>query len=257
MRCTTFALLAVLTLPSAALAALGLILPSDDIASQGESPQLGLQVRLFEPAGRRFLELGRPQRFGVQHLGDQTELLTALKSGQEPPATAWRGEFTIRRPGDHTFYAEFAPRWDTASDQFVVTHAKLCVNALGLEEGWDEPVGLDAEIVPLSRPYGLWTGNLFSGQVLLDGEPAPYAAIEVVWLGDAPHIPAALAVAADAYRIQKIRADANGVFHSAMPRSGWWGFGAVLDADWTIPRDGEEKPVTIMTSYWVLARDMP
>jgi cobalt/nickel transport protein len=58
-----------------------------------------------------------------------------------------------------------------------------------------------------------------------------------------------------AYRVQKIRADANGIFHYAMPRAGWWGFAATLDTDRTVQKDNEEKPVVLMTSFWVLARD--
>lgn len=242
--------------PSVALAGFALLIPSDDILSPGEPPSLVLQVRLFEPLSRRFVELPKPARFGMQQLGEQTDLRTALKPDQERETAAWRGELAVKRPGDVTVYAELAPRWEAADDQFLVHHVKLCINSLGLEEGWDEPVGLEAEIVPLSRPYALWSGNLFSGQVLMDGEPAPYAAIEVTWLGTQADMPSAMPVPATAYHVQKLRADSNGVFHYAMPIAGWWGFAATLDADWTIKRGGEEKPVALVTSFWVLTRDM-
>lgn len=256
MRCTILVALLLFALPASAPAALGLILPSDDIVSQGESSLLDLQIRLFDPPTQRFLEVARPQRFGVQRIDEPVDLLAGLKPAQAPKTTTWQAEFAIKRPGDHTFHAELAPRWSAEEEQFTVHHAKLCVNALGLEEGWDEPVGLEAEIVPLSRPYGVWTGNLFSGQVLLNGDPAPYVVIEIAWLGTTPDSPPFAATPAAPYLVQKVHADANGVFHYAMPRAGWWGFAAALEADWTIGRDGDEKPVVIMTSYWVLARDM-
>jgi cobalt/nickel transport protein len=41
-----------------------------------------------------------------------------------------------------------------------------------------------------------------------------------------------------------------------MPRAGWWGFAATVEADWTIKRDGDEKPVSLVTSIWVATRDM-
>lgn len=256
MRCVIFLALLLLAIPSTAPAAFGLILPADDIVSQGESSLLGLQIRLFDPLNQRFLEVPRPQRFGVQRIDEPTDLVAGLKAVQAPKTTAWQAEFAIKRPGDHTFNAELAPRWAAEEEQFIVHHAKLCVNALGLEEGWDEPVGLEAEIVPLSRPYGVWTGNLFSGQVLLNGDPAPYVVIEIAWLGTSPDAPPLAMAPAAPYLVQKVHADANGVFHYAMPRAGWWGFAATLEADWTIRHDGDEKPVTIVTSYWVLARDM-
>ncbi|NJC87024.1 MAG: DUF4198 domain-containing protein [Desulfuromonas sp.] len=256
MRLIAILLLLALSCPVAALAQLALLTPSDDIISQEAPVVITLHLGLFDPRGRQALEVAKAKRFGVQHLGEETNLLGALKPVQEKNATTWLAEFPVKSPGDYTFYAEQTPRWDTAEEEFLIPLAKVCVNALALEEGWDEPVGLEAEIVPLSRPYGLWSGNLFSGQVLLNGDPAPYAAIEVAWFGPSPETSATLSAAPPACRVQKLRADANGIFHYAMPRGGWWGFAASLDADWTIKKDGEEKPVTLVTSYWVQAREI-
>lgn len=46
-------------------------------------------------------------------------------------------------------------------------------------EGWDEPGGLKTEIVPLTRPFGNYPGNVFQGRVVLDGKPIPGAEVEV------------------------------------------------------------------------------
>ena len=256
MRFAPLLTLLLLAIPAAALAAHGLIFPSDDIVVAGENPALVLQVSSFDPLGRQSRETVKPQRFGVQHLGAQADLLASLKPAQEQAPTSWTAAFAIKRPGDYTFYSQHQPLWAAADEQFIVYHAKLCVNALGLEEGWDEPVGLEAEIVPLSRPYGLWTGNLFSGQVLLGGDPAPYSMVEIAWLGETPDGAPPGAPPAPVYRTQKVHADANGVFHYAMPRAGWWGFAAILEADWTIKQAGAEKPVSLVTSYWVKTRDL-
>jgi cobalt/nickel transport protein len=102
----------------------------------------------------------------------------------------------------------------------------------------------------------LWSGNLFSGQVLVNGEPAPYVAVEIAFLGQSPATPATTTLPAAPYLVQKVRADGNGIFHYGMPRAGWWGFAATVEADWTIKRDGDEKPVSLVTSIWVATRDM-
>jgi cobalt/nickel transport protein len=248
--------LLLLVLPVNSIAAFGLMVPSDDIVSKEENAALALQISLFDPLQSRFLELAKPKRFGVQHLGEQTDLLAAIKPAKAGNVAAWNSAFTVKRPGDYTFYAEYPPDWQAADEQYTVHSTKLCVNALGLEEGWDEPVGLEGEIIPLSRPYGLWVGNLFSGQVLLNGEPAPYVMVAVAWLGPSPEAPFLSASTDAPYRIQTVRADTNGVFHYAMPAAGWWGFAATMDADWTIKREGEEKPVSLVTSYWVQARNL-
>lgn len=256
MRHAVLLALLLFTLPANSRAAFGLIISSDDIVGKEENAALALQISLFDPLQSRFLETARPKSFGVQHLGEQADLLATSKPAKIGTVAAWSTTFTVKRPGDHTFYAEYPPDWQATDDQFVVHYAKLCVNALGLEEGWDEPVGLEGEIVPLSRPYGLWAGNLFSGQVLLNGEPAPYVMVAIAWLGPSPETRFTSAGTDAPYRIQTVRADANGVFHYAMPAAGWWGFAATMDADWTIRREGEEKPVSLVTSYWVQARDL-
>ena len=250
------AILVVLALAAPVAAAeFSLIIPTREPLLQGGAPTTGLRVGLFDPLAAALKESPRPKRFGVQLLGEETDLLPALRPAGEKQAAPWSAEFTVKSPGDHTFFAEHPPVWQAADEQFTVYLAKLCLNAFGQEEGWDEPVGLEAEIVPLSRPYGLWAGNLFSGQVLFGGEPAPYVAVEVAWFGTAADTPAALPVAA-AWRVQKIRADANGVFHYAMPRAGWWGFAAALDTERTLKREGADAPVGLVTSYWVMARDL-
>ena len=256
MRSLTFLTLLLLALPATVLAQFGLIFPSDDIVSAGENSSLSLRLGLFDPRDRRFHAVEKPRRFGVQYLGEQTDLLAILKPLQEQsaPSTA---TFAVKRPGDHTFYAETTPQWEAAEDQFLSYQVKLCISAVGLEEGWDEPVGLEAEIVPLSRPYGLWSGNLFSGQVLVNGDPAPYVAVEIAYLGLSPETPSPVTLPAAPYLLQKVRADGNGVFHYAMPRAGWWGFAATMEADWTIQRNGAEKPVALVTTIWVQTRDMP
>lgn len=57
------------------------------------------------------------------------------------------------------------------------------MNALGLEEGWDSEIGLETEIVPLTRPYGLWTGNVFTGMVKdPNGKNKPIEIGAVYWV---------------------------------------------------------------------------
>lgn len=251
MRASLTLMLLLCLPPASALAAFGLILPHTSILRQGDNPTLELQVRIVDPLRAASEELRKPQRFGVQHLGEETSLLAGLAPSQDQKPPRWLATYTVKRPGDYLFFATAAPLWDAENDQYIVHHVKLCVNAFGLEEGWDEPVGLEAEIVPMTRPYGLWAGNLFSGQVLLNGEPAPYALVEITFLGMAPDSPSPTAALSPPFRIQKLHADASGVFHYAMPRAGWWGFAAAMDADRTLQHGSEEKPVTLMTSLWV------
>ena len=245
-----------------AFAHFGAIVPSDDIISQGDSYTLELQLKFIHPMELHYMEMVKPKAFGVQARGKQIDLLPTLEDAkgkapdQERDFTFWRSEFKVKRPGDYTFFVEPQPYWEPAEDLFIVHYAKVCVNALGLEQGWDEPVGLETEIVPLTRPYGFWTNNLFSGQVLLKGRPVPYAEVEVEYLNESPDNPSLVKAPADPYVTQVVKADANGVFHYAMPRAGWWGFSALSEADWTLPYKGEQKNVEIGAVFWVHTREM-
>jgi cobalt/nickel transport protein len=251
-----------LLLSSSAFAHFGTILPSDDIITQADSMTVEIQLKFIHPMEQHYMEMARPKVFGVMTRGKVTDLLESLRAAkgqsadQDRDFTYWLSDFQIKRPGDYTFFFEPQPYWEPAEDLFIVHYTKVCVNALGLESHWDQPVGLETEIVPLSRPYGLWTNNLFTGQVLLKGQPVPFVEVEVEYLNESDDSRSMIVPPADPYVTQVVKADANGVFHYAMPRAGWWGFSALSEAEWTLPHAGQEKSVEIGAVYWVHTRDM-
>jgi cobalt/nickel transport protein len=163
----------------------GAIIPSDDIITQYDAPTLKLEAKFIHPMELHYMPMDKPKQFGVQINGKKQNLRGFLQAAkgkgpsQKRESIYWQTEYKVKRPGDYTFYMEPAPYWEPAEDLFIVHYTKVCVNALGLEQGWDDPVGLETEIVPLTRPYGLWTGNIFTGQVLLKGEPLPHAEVEI------------------------------------------------------------------------------
>ena len=240
----------------------GLILPSDDIISQGENRTLNLQVKFIHPLEQHYMEMVKPRAFAVVHRGTSHDLLDTLQPQKEKSPdqtdefTYWTADYTIKRPGDYIFHVEPIPYWEPAEDLFIVHYTKVCVQAFGLGESWDQPVGLETEIVPLTRPYGLWVNNLFSGQVLLKGEPVAFAEIEIEYLNESADNPSIVTAPADPYVTQVVKADGNGVFHYAMPRAGWWGFSALNEADWTLKHEGVDKAVEIGAVFWVRTREM-
>lgn len=253
MKKITIAILGILLWVGQAYAHFGMVIPSDDIVSQKDSKEITLEVRFAHPMEGNLMEMEQPKRFGVRIGGKDVDLLDTLKPKKEQGFTCWEADYKIKRPGDYTFYVEPKPYWEPAEDCFIVHYTKVCVDALGLEEGWDDELGLETEIVPLTRPYGLWTGNLFTGVVKVKGKSVPYAEIEVEYYNEDGKIEPP----ADPYITQVIRADGNGVFSYAMPKAGWWGFAALNEASWKLKApDGAEKPVEIGAVYWVRTRDM-
>jgi len=228
------------------------IIPSADVLPQGGSVTLDMVfTHPFE--GGPVMDMKQPAAVGVLANGRRTDLTKALTRKNVGDAGAWTLTHEVKEPGAAIFYIEPQPYFEPAENKLIVHYAKVLVDGHASGEGWDALVGLPVEIRPLTRPTGIWTGNLFSGVVLKDGKPVPFAEIEVEFINDgtveAPN---------DAFITQVIRADANGTFSYAMPRAGWWGFAALLDGDkpGKAP-DGREVPVEEGALIWVKATDMP
>lgn len=108
----------------------------------------------------------------------------------------------------------------------------------------------------MTRPYGLWTGNLFTGQVLLKGQPVPNVEVEIEYLNQGADGQNIVHAPSDPYITQVVKADANGVFSYAMPKEGWWGFSALSEADRTMKHQGVDKNIELGAVFWVHTRDM-
>ncbi|MGD9949371.1 MAG: DUF4198 domain-containing protein [Desulfobulbus sp.] len=256
----TTCLAVVLGTATVASAHFGTVIPSDDIVTQKDSKKIEVAVKFLHPMEGHYMEMAKPKRFGVMNNNTTSDLLPSLSAtkgkGPDKAFTFWKAAYQIKRPGDYVFFVEPQPYWEPAEDSFIVHYTKVCVNALGLEEGWGSPLGLETEIIPKTRPYGLWTGNVFTGQVLVKGKPVADAEVEIEYLNESKDNPKLVQPPSDPFVTQVVKTDANGNFTYAMPRAGWWGFAALSTADWTIKQDGADKPVELGAVYWVHTTDM-
>ena len=232
---------------SLARAHFGMVIPSDSMVMQEDRRSVTLQLSFSHPFEMVGMELLKPETFGVVANHNKVDLGSALKPIKIMDHSAWQADYAIKRPGIYMFYMEPQPYWEPAEDLFIIHYTKTVVTAFGDDEGWDAEIGLKTEIVPLSKPYGLYAGNVFQGVVKLDGKAVPYAEVEIEYYNQEKK-----ATAPTDYMItQTIKADQNGVFTYAAPRPGWWGFAALSEADFTIKKDGREKGVEIGAVLWV------
>ncbi|NLL61176.1 MAG: DUF4198 domain-containing protein [Candidatus Atribacteria bacterium] len=231
------------------------ILPSDDLINDGESTELEIQLIFTHPSeASHTMDMEKPELFGVLHKGKKVDLTKTLESFTFHGGDAWKASFNAKGFGDFLFYLVPAPYYESAEDKYITQITKVVVNNLGMPTDWDAELDLQAEIVPLNKPYGLWTGNVFQGVVKMDGEPVPYAEVEVERInsqafsglaGEEPKFPS------DAHITQVIRADENGVFTYGIPKSGWWGFAALMEGEEIKGKDHEIGAV-----MWVKAYDL-
>jgi cobalt/nickel transport protein len=230
-----------------ATAHFGMLIPSDSMVMQADNRTVALVLSFSHPFEGQGMELVRPKAFGVVAKGRKQDLLPGLKETKVMGHTAWQADYPIKQPGAYIFYMEPTPYWEPAEDCFIVHHTKTVVAAFGDDEGWDEEIGLKTEIVPLSKPYGLYAGNVFQGIVKLDGQAVPFAEVEVEYYNHDQK-----AKAPTEYMItQTIKADANGVFTYAAPRAGWWGFAALNPAKEKMKHEGHPKDVELGAVIWV------
>ncbi|MBM4326693.1 MAG: DUF4198 domain-containing protein [Deltaproteobacteria bacterium] len=230
----------------------GMIIPSKDVIGKDDPKEVALQILFAHPFEGRIMQMDRPARFGVVADGKVTDLLGTLAEAKVDGKSTWKASFKIAAPADYIFFVVPQPYWEPAEEKFIIHVTKVIVDALGAESGWDQPVaqlaGLPCEIVPMTRPYSLYAGNIFTGQVFKHGKPAPNAEVEVEFWGKGR-----TKAPTDAHVAQLVKADQNGVFSFAMPKSGWWGFAALMEGSETIKKDGADKKVELGAVLWVHA----
>lgn len=232
---------------SAAWSHFGMVIPSDNMIMQNEERSIDIDLSFSHPFEMVGMELVKPERFFVVTDGERQSLLDSLEKSKVMDEKAWNINFPVKRPGAYTFCMVPKPYWEPAEDCYIVHYTKTVAAAFGMDEGWDAEIGLKTEIVPLTKPYALYEGNLFQGIVKLNGEPVPYAEVEVEYYNrdgkyEAP---------SDYMVTQTLKADKNGVFSYAVPGSGWWGFAALNTSDETKMHDGEEKNIELGAVMWV------
>ncbi|MBW1954288.1 MAG: DUF4198 domain-containing protein [Deltaproteobacteria bacterium] len=240
-------LLGIFFCPSPVFAHFGMVIPSDSMVMQEEDRTIRLTLSFSHPFEGVGMELVKPKRFFVVADEKATDLAGSLNPARVMGHSGWMLDFPVKRPGVYAFFMEPTPYWEPAEDCFIIHYTKTVVAAFGEDDGWDSPLGVKTEIVPLSKPYGLYAGNVFQGIVQLDGKPVPFAEVEVEFYNKDQR-----AKAPSDYMItQTLKADGNGVFTYAAPKPGWWGFAALNSADFTLSHEGKEKDVELGAVLWV------
>ena len=250
-RLTACVAVAVCLLGAPAFAHFGMLIPSKATVSKADPRTVDMQISFSHPMEVVGMDMAKPKAYGVVAGSSKEDLLGTLKPIQVMGKAAWTAPYTLKKPGVYIFHMDPEPYWEPAEDAFIVHYTKVVVTVFGDEEGWDKEVGQKIEIVPLTRPFGLYTGNVFQGIVKVGGKNMPYAKVEIEFYNQDEK-----AEAPNEYMVtQTVKSDRNGVFTYAAPRAGWWGFAALTTADFKLKKDGQEKPVEIGGVIWVYFHD--
>ncbi|MBQ9405722.1 MAG: DUF4198 domain-containing protein [Desulfovibrio sp.] len=232
---------------TAAHAHFGMIIPSTPTVTDKKEANVRLDIAFAHPMELEGMDMAQPRKVTVS-VGEASEdLKAALTSGKLLGHKAWQAAYSVKKPGVYIFAVEPEPYFEPAEDCYIVHYTKAIVPAFGEEDGWDTPVGLKTEIVPLTRPFGMYAGNVFQGRVLVDGKPAGDTTVEVEFYNKEKK-----RVAPNEYFVtQVVKTDANGFFTFAAPWVGWWGFAALTTSPDKLDYKGEAKSVELGAVLWV------
>jgi uncharacterized GH25 family protein len=187
-------------------------------------------------------------KYPLQENGQTTrrEFLDTLKPAKYLRKTAWAGTIPLPDPGLYQLVLETRPYWEAQQGIFLQQFAQTLVPVQECERGWEIPVGLKLEILPLTRPFGLTAPALFTGRVLLDGKSLPNAPIRIEYLNEDKRT-----VPTSYHQTQRVRTDERGVFSFVCPHPGWWGLAAVTKGAPLKGPDGQPKNTELSGVLWL------
>lgn len=152
--------------------------------------------------------------------------------GNTNSGKAYALKYKARKMGDHILVLKTAPFYEETQDYYIQQIVKTIVNVAGAPTSWYKELNLEAEIVPLTKPYAIWEGSNFTGIVKAKGKVVPYANIDITYLNReidiknnqmgkdkiiAPH---------NSFITLGMKANKDGEFTFTIPKAGFWGFSA-------------------------------
>lgn len=220
----------------------GVMLSSQNVVKEQKNANITLTYAFMHPFEQNYMHLKLPEKAGVFSNNKIEDITKTLKKSGK----TWKANYTLKKPSVYQFFFIPKPYFEKNEAKFIKHITKTVVDAFGAGEGWDTPVGLKAEIIPLTRPYGLYENSIFSAKVLFKGKPVKNCEVEVEFYNDKD-----FKAPSDDHITQVVKTDGNGVFHFVLSKAGWWGFSALLQDDKTLIHEGKNYPVELGAVMWI------
>jgi cobalt/nickel transport protein len=214
-------------------------------------------------ADEHTMDIAGIESFVAINKGKEKNMLDSLKpiefKGNENSGKAFASTYKAQRMGDHVLIVTPKPYFEKNEDAYIQQITKTIINVAGAPSDWDTNFELKAEIVPLTKPYAIWAGGTFTGIVMSEGKPVPFAEIEVEYLNHDVDLKANamgkshVSAPQDSFVTMGIKANKDGEFTFGIPKAGWWGFAALgvgPDSEY------EGKELSQDAVIWVQAKDM-
>ncbi|MFA0440859.1 DUF4198 domain-containing protein [Vibrio sp. 10N.222.51.C12] len=217
--------------------------------SQLDRPEtIDMKFVFAHPMGNgHVMNMGQPEEVFVVYKGSKTDLTNDLNpikwTGSSNQAKAYELSYKVKRSGDYLFGIVPKPYYEEAEGIYIQQISKRVINRGGLESGWNDSLDMKTEIIPMNKPYQVFAGSTFSGQLLSGGKPAPGVECEVEFINTM------VDTQTNSFGKETLRneptsaivviTDDNGMFTFGTPMAGKWGF-ACLGAGPDTEYEGKE-----------------
>lgn len=226
--------------------------PEKQVIDAGDSRVLHFPIQFTHPSTLGpTMSINRPVSVGYVNNDKTVDLSDLVKSAVTEAETSWELDMQIRRPGTYTFYANQSPYFDPTEEVVITQYAKVVVDAFAALGEWQHVLGTPVEIIPLTRPFALWTNSLFTGRVLADGEPAVDVSVEIEYYNES-----GVVLPSDAWASLEVRTNSLGEFSVALPHEGWWGIAALVPDKALFTLEGKQYHHERAGVIWVQTKDM-
>ena len=195
-------------------------IPTTDNVKTKKQATIKFDAMFIHPFEQTGMTMEKPKGIYIENKKDSLPLIQTIKFDHK----AWETSYKIKRPGVYKFFVQPEPYFEPDEQKYISHVPKTIVSAYGIEDGWDEPIGLKYEIIPMSKPFALYAGNIFTGKVLHNGKPASNVEVEVELYNEF-----GLKAPSDSHITQVVKTDGNGNFSFVMNHKGWWGFAALIE----------------------------
>ncbi len=201
----------------------------------------------------------QPAKFFVRTSQGGREPVALQEASLTDPATgkarrAYALEYKPVAPGDYWLCLEAPAYFIPEEKVFWQDYIKEIWHVMA-QKGWDEPVGLEMEIVPLTRPYGWPAGSVFKAQALFKGKPLKGAQVEIEKFNgfyvSKDKLPKdRLGDENEPLMTRALKTDGQGYLVFTLDSPGWWVI-AVSQEDGKKTHEGKEYPVEKRGCLWV------
>uniref|UniRef100_A0A7C4W3A5 DUF4198 domain-containing protein n=1 Tax=Geoglobus ahangari TaxID=113653 RepID=A0A7C4W3A5_9EURY len=147
---------------------------------------------------------------------------------------AWKVSFKVEKMGDYIITVKLVEE-----EHGLIDYTKAIIHC-GEEawKGWEAIVGQEVEVVPLTRPYGIEEGFVFSGRALFNGEPLVNAVVEVEKYHSKDEAEPIVSLAEEKFKqdppmmfTRVVKTNKWGEFSYTLDEPGIWFIGAYADKD--------------------------